>query len=223
MRPRKAKQLELPTRGTWGGRRAGAGRKLTRPRPSPAHRSRPEHHARHPVHATLRALPDVPSLRRDLLFAAVQRSLARSHRENFRVVQFSVQTDHLHLIVEGDSSGALRSGLQGLAIRCARAINRALGRHGPVWSHRHHTRALRTPREVRAGLVYVLLNFRKHLRAPAQVDPLSSGPWFAGWRRPPDPPAWSSPVRPARTWLAAAGWRRAGGPIDEDEQPTPRE
>jgi hypothetical protein len=74
---------------------------------------------------------------------------------------------------------------------------------------------------VRRGLVYLLLNFRKHLRAPAIVDPRSSGRWFTkGWRsRQPLVSGDPSPVAAPRTWLAAIGWRRAGGPLDPSERP----
>jgi hypothetical protein len=137
------------------------------------------------------------------------------------VTQFSVQTDHLHLIVESDTALALVRGLQGLAVRCARAVNRACHRHGPVWSERYHARSLPTPREVRLALIYVLLNFRKHLRALPAVDLRSSGPWFEGWAHSPPRPLSTCPVVPPRTWLAAIGWRRAGGPIDCREAPAP--
>jgi hypothetical protein len=33
---------------------------------------------------------------------------------------------------------------------------------------------------MRLALVYVLLNFRKHLGAAPAIDPRSSGPWFHG-------------------------------------------
>jgi hypothetical protein len=149
------------------------------------------------------------------------RSIAAGHKEAFRVVHFSVQSDHIHLIAEGDEVNALVRGLQGLAVRCARAINRAARRRGAVWSSRYHARALRTPTETRRGLVYVLLNHRKHLRAPACIDPRSSGRWFGGWRARDLPPACidPSPVAPPRTWLATAGWRRAGGPLSAAEVP----
>ena len=162
----------------------------------------------------------LPSLRSARVFPLLQRSLAASHKAAFRVVHFSVQTDHIHLVAEGDEVDALVRGLQGLAVRCAKAINRAARRRGSVWSSRYHSRALRTPTEARRGLVYVLLNFRKHLRAPPGIDPRSSGPWFDGWRRravggrlrasPPEPRG-PSPVVAPWTWLATVGWRRAGG------------
>ena len=149
----------------------------------------------------------------------MKKSLAASHKAAFRVVHFSVQTVHVHLVVEGDHPVALVRGLQGLAARCAKAVNRAVGRHGSVWSSRYHARALRTPTEARRGLVYVLLNFRKRLHAAAAVDPRSSGAWFEGWRDRTRLAREASPVAPPRTWLAAVGWRRAGGAIALDEHP----
>jgi hypothetical protein len=64
--------------------------------------------------------------------------------------------------VEADEPTGFERGVRGLAIRIAKAVNRMLARRGPVWGDRYHARMLRTPREVRNALVYVLNNFRKH-------------------------------------------------------------
>jgi hypothetical protein len=138
----------------------------------------------------------------------------------FRVLQFSVQVDHVHLLVEAEGTSALRGGVQGLAIRIARAVNRALGRCGRVWGDRFHARMLRTPREVRNVLVYVLNNFRKHVPGARGLDPCSSARWFAGWRNRATTMAEAVPVASARTWLARVGWRRHGL-IDVEEAPRP--
>jgi hypothetical protein len=151
----------------------------------------------------------------------LRRALARASKSFFRLLHFSVQIDHVHLIVEAAGTLALTRGTQGLAIRCARAINRACHRRGRVWRHRYHAHYLRTPREVRAAFVYVLLNHRKHLRAAPGIDPCSSGAWFEGWARPPPAPPGPCPVVPATTWLATMGWLRAGGPIEVSEAPAP--
>jgi REP element-mobilizing transposase RayT len=138
----------------------------------------------------------------------------------FRVVQFSLQDNHVHLIVEARDADALSRGLRGLTIRVARAVNRSLAVTGPVWGDRYHARALKTPRAVRNALVYVLMNARKHGEAlPTGVDALSSAPWFAGFVRHVPPPAdVECPVRPPRTWLANVGWRRRGL-VRFDERP----
>src|SRR5215510_3746322 len=131
-----------------GGRRPNAGRKPTLRRRAMPHRRRPEHRKSEPVYVTLRACRRLPSLRKEHLFAELRRSLARTAREWFRIVHFSVQADHVHLLVEANDKASLSRGLSGAIIRLARAVNRVLGRRGSVWSDRYHSRALRTPREV---------------------------------------------------------------------------
>jgi len=213
-------QLSLSAPRAWGGRRAGAGRKPTPGRrPGVPHRPRSPHVAFHPVHVTLRSIETVRCLRAGPVFPCVRRALTASSRADFRIIQFTVQNDPVHLIAEADTRRALSSGLRGLVIRIAKAVNRALGRRGRVWGDRYHARPLTTPRAVRHALVYVLMNFRKHLKHVTGLDPCSSAAWFAGWRVPPaaagiGPP----PVVAARTWLARAGWRRYGL-ISLDERP----
>jgi hypothetical protein len=166
---------------------------------------------------TLRASLNVPSLRDERLFGSVRASLAAASSGSFRVCEFSIQTDHLHLIVEADGAQTFRHGVRGLIVRLEKAINRALGRCGRVWGDRYHVRLLRTPREVRNALVYVLNNWRKHLRGVVGLDPRSSAAWFAGWTKQ-SRTAGASPMPSPRTWLARIGWRRHGL-IDPHESP----
>jgi putative transposase len=191
------------------------------------HDTRPKVDPRYPVQVTIRATPGLPSLRSPRVFGALRRAIARASLDRFRVIHFSIQQDHGHFIVEGDEARRARGGMHGLAIRLALAVNRALGRKGQVVGDRYHARPLTTPRQMRNSMVYVLLNFRKHLRAPACIDPRSSGSHFSGWQRAPgiadaitaaitDSP--SATVAPA-TWMARVGWRRAGGALRVEEHP----
>jgi REP element-mobilizing transposase RayT len=167
---------------------------------------------------TLRATSAVPSLRHGRLFIATRNALAAASTARFRVLQFSVQANHVHLLVEADEPTGFERGLRGLAIRVAKAVNRALGRHGRVWADRYHAHLLRTPREVRNALGYVLNNFRKHVRGARGLDPRSSARWFNGWRRSVGRVVERSPVADPRTWLARIGWRRRGL-IDFEDSP----
>jgi putative transposase len=203
-----------------GGWRKGAGRKPG-PRPGVQHRRRPIHRAVNPVNLTLRARTGLPSLRSPALFRVVRDCIKASSGEGFRVVVFSVQGDHVHLLVEADDHSRLGSGVRGLSIRTALAVNRTLGRKGRFWGDRYHARDLATPREVRNALIYVLRNRQKHRPGTSsRPDPCSSASWFDGFvdHTPSSDP---SPVRPARTWLAAVGWRRTSGPIHPHEIPRP--
>jgi putative transposase len=210
---RRARQLELSLSAppTWGGQRAGAGRKPTPGRRGAVpHRRRAPHDVRCPAHATLRVRTGMPSLRGARIFVAVRSALAAASDVRFRVLHFSVQSDHLHLVVEADGPTGLSRGLQGLAIRAAKAINRLLGRRGSVWADRYHARTLSTPREVRNALIYVLNNWRKHVRGARGLDDRSSAAWFTDWRGVTAGAREPSPVAEPRTWLARIGWRRRG-------------
>jgi REP element-mobilizing transposase RayT len=180
-----------------------------------------------PAHITLRMQRDVPSLRRRAFVRETRRSFAAAcERGSFRLVHFSIQRDHLHLLVEADDQHALGRGMKSLAARVARCVNRVFRRSGPALLGRYHMRALRTPREVRNALAYVLLNARKHWMQctgsapPTQLDDASSGAWFDGWSRKRQPVSSSEPppVAGPRTWLLRAGWRRHGA-IDPREVP----
>jgi REP element-mobilizing transposase RayT len=214
---RRPLQLDLVIR-TWGGRRKGTGRKPAPGRRPMPHRRRAPHNPRHPVHVTLRAAAGVASLRGAAVFAGLERAFAAASTNGFRLLQFSVQSNHLHLLVEADTPTRLTRGVQGLAVRTAKAINRVLSRHGRVWAERFHAHALRTPREVRHAFVYVLNNVRKHVPGVRGLDPRSSALFFDGWRTAVARLVGRSPVARPRTWLASVGWRRRGL-IDVDEVP----
>ena len=180
-----------------------------------------------PSHVTVRVRSGLPSLRRRRFAAELEVSLREScERGEFRVVHYSIQRDHLHLLVESAGKEALGRGMKAVSARIARAVNRVFRSKGPVLAGRYHLRVLRAPREVRNALAYVLLNARRHgwkrtgTAPPPRIDEASSGRWFDGWRArtvraaPPGPPCVSRP----RTWLLQVGWRRHGL-IDPSEIP----
>ena len=159
---------------------------------------------------TLRLREGLPSLRGHVVRGRVFRSFEDARdRLGLRVNQFSLQSNHVHLIVEADDARALSRGIKGIAVRVARALNRIWKRRGSVFSDRFHARSLRTPREVRTALVYVLQNARHHGLRLLGVDPCSSGPWFDGWRQGIVLET-GGPAARATTWLLRVGWRTHG-------------
>ena len=205
-----------------------------------AHVARDPHKAAHPVHVTMRRVERGPSFRTQRVCAAIRAVIAGAKRNGVRVLHYSVQHNHLHLLVEGSSSANLSNQMRTLFSRIAFAVNTVARRHGKLFRERHHRHALTTPREVRNALVYILFNDRKHARggatataraAPADLDLCSSALWFTGW----DPGVGLPPLTPdemrilasdmerptidAATWLARIGWRRGGGLIRFNERP----
>jgi len=169
---------------------------------------------------TLKVRSGLPSLRTVRLVRELERSFAAAcERGRFRLVHYSIQNDHVHAIVEATSARNLASGMKSVGSRLARAVNRVFSRRGPVLADRYHRHVLRTPREVRNALAYVLLNARRHLAKlgrtlprMARLDPASSGRFFSGWNRRFQPASslHPPPVAPPHTWLLRIGWRRHG-------------
>jgi len=181
---------------TWGGRRKGAGRKRQGRLRRVSHKTRPQHVQRFPLHVVLRARADAPPLRRGEIFSAVRHALISALRADFRATHYSVQGNHIHLIVEAADKLTLSRGMQGLAVRVARAVNRVAARHGRVFADHYFARELRTPAEVRRAVRYVLDNFVLHARVSPQAD------------------VCAGPLERPRTWLLSIGWRRSrAGPL----------
>ena len=130
------------------------------------------------------------------------------------------------MIVEAAGKQALGRGMKSVSARLARAVNRAFQRSGPVLDGRYHLHVLRSRREVRNALAYVLLNARRHWKKrfgsapPIQIDEGSSGRWFDGWKRGWRPARGNRlpEVAPPRGWMLSVGWR-IHGLVDPAEVP----
>src|SRR5713226_5599178 len=199
--------LDLPRR---GGSREGAGRPRKHPHPGlngpgVPHLKRASFAARHPVHVTMKVQPGVGYLRA-YSRAQILEEAFREARERFgvRIIHYSIQGNHLHLLVEAESAEALSRAMQGLAIRIAKRLNAFSGRRGGVFVDRYHSHALRSRREVANAVKYVTGNYRRHTHEhlpPRWDDPLSSAQFL---RREPGEDA---PVVGPRTWLLRVGWK----------------
>ena len=190
------------------------------------HRPRAKRTRSEPAHVTAKLRSDLPKLRVRAALRVLWSCMRKGRdRFGFRLCWFSIQRDHVHLLVEAEDLRALARGMQGLSVRFAKNLNKLWGRKGKVFADRYHDRPLTTPQEVRRALCYVLNNALHHghrfVRGgrPAP-DPYSGGPWFEGFSPPPERlPPMPPPLVPARTWLLAVGWLRGGGRIGIDEVP----
>src|SRR4029079_606861 len=207
------KQLPLRPR-TWGGAREGAGRKKS-DRAGVPHRVRARVKKKTVLHVTVRLVPEVRSLRRFKLTPTMRAAFLRTKKKDaFRLCQFSIQRDHLHLACEADSNRGLSRGMQGLEISVAKRVNAKLGRKGKVFADRFHAVVVTSPRQMRNALCYIMNNARRHgerLDESSVIDPFSSGWHFDGWsharrRQGLSPPKGAVCVVPAESWLLREGW-----------------
>jgi len=222
-RPRRTQAPRTrPKRSTWGGRRPRAGRKRSfNKNQDVPHVKRPTFDALTVFHVTLRILSGLPNLREREAAKAIANVFARAVREDrLAPVHWSIQTNHVHMVLEAGSSTALTRGMQSLTVRIAKALNKVWNRTGTVFARRYYARAVVGPREARNVIRYVLLNRKRHGSRIDAVDPLSSGRWFDGWATPPQhgPPG-PKPVAEAASDLLRELWLLFGMPIDVQERP----
>jgi REP element-mobilizing transposase RayT len=182
------KQVELPLR-RWGGKRKGAGRKPNGAKAGVSHLSR-EPLRRVPIHVNWRMRSHVWNLRAKRCFRPIRDAFFKANdRFGMRLLHFSVQGNHIHLIVEAESEGSLSKGMQGLGIRIAKKLNKVMDQHGQVMADRYFALVLRSPTQVRNAVTYVLRNHQKHHHLDlAEIDQCSSQ-------------VTGAPVVAARTWL----------------------
>jgi len=204
----KAKQLKFVGPLGHGGVRKGAGRPRQGDRARVSHAGREAFSKEHVVHVTCRLEMGLPSLRNARTVEVLMKHLARvCERAGFRVVEYSIQGNHIHLLCEATSSEALSAAMNGILSGMARVLNNHWGRRGRVFADRYHAELISTPTQCRNALLYVLTNAKKHGYLPltAGTDPYSTAPWFPfDWypsrRRDPKPAA------QPRTWLLRTGW-----------------
>jgi len=155
------------------------------------------------LHVVWRIRRGLPGLRTPRCYRVLERCFrAGKEKQGFGVTYFSVQRDHLHLIVEASDRRLLARGLQGLAVRIAKGLNRHWNRRkGSVFAERYFARLLERPRQVFNAIRYVLNNGRKHGEriSAGRADPYSSGRWFTGWLDEIKRPLRRSPVAAVQT------------------------
>jgi len=223
---------------TWRGKKPG--RKPKGLRAGSPHKVRPTLERRFPVHVVLRTHRDIGNLRKRHLYKALREATLCLFRHElnyktgsaFRIVHVSIQSNHIHLLVEADHKMALSRGMQSFQISAAKHINRefsvrarlAVRRRGSVFPDRFHQEIITNPKQARNSLAYVLNNWRKHqedrgaLARGWKVDPFSTGVLFMGWKEHEDAVLlwkWRDtydplPVYLPKTWLLREGWRKHG-------------
>jgi len=202
-----AEQTTLRFPNSWGGARAGAGRpKGSRRSEHMPHTRRPRVSRHKPHHVTVKVTRGTWNLRSQRCFRPIREALAAvAERKGFRVVHFSVQHNHIHLVTEAEGRRALSNGLRALLIRVARGLNRVMNVTGRRLADRYHEHILKTPNEVRNALRYVLGNRAHHLEqwGKGHLAPGTDG--FSSLAHSDE-----ALVHAPESWLLLEGWTRAG-------------
>jgi len=94
--------------------------------------------------------------------------------------------------------------MKGLEVRMARALNKAMGRRGPVFADRYHMHLLLSLREAFEAVRYVLENWAVHAARENKPPPQGTDPYCSDW--------WADHVprlvAPAQWWMLCVGVQR---------------
>ena len=164
------------------------------------------------MHMTVRRRDGLPSFRQQRIGKLLLEILDDKNDDRFHIVEFSIQSNHIHLVVEADDRKTVIRKMQGFMIAFAKRVNRILGRSGKVWADRYFARDVTSSRDMHNVLSYVFGNAKRHRAipdAPGVVDVYSTTWRFFGfptrgtehWPRP----------KPRTAMLQR--WWRAHGPV----------
>lgn len=158
-------QLEL-LNGKRGGRRPGSGRKRIHSK-GVAHRTREKISHRTPLHINFKFRLNI---RNKEALRLLKRAILNARKLGLNVIHGSLQSNHIHLIVETTDNETLTQGMRSLTVTFAKGLNR-----GRIQIERYHLHVLRNPRETKNALTYVMFNKQKHeKRTYSEIDGFTS-------------------------------------------------
>lgn len=161
------RQLSLNLyRGQRGGIRPGSGRKRLRSK-GVAHRTREKVTLRTCLHVNFKV---TTTIRNKQCLKILKRAILNSRQHGLAIIHFSLQSNHVHLVIEAVNNDILTRGMRSLTITFAKGINQ-----GRIQIERYHLHVLKSLRETKNALHYVLFNQQKHSgMKKAYVDSFSS-------------------------------------------------
>ncbi len=126
------------------------------------------------LHLTIKVRENKADIKTKLILKALHHAIKRARLKRLRVIHYTLEYNHLHLLVECDNHKRLGKGMQAFGISIAKAINRIKLLKGAVYKHRYHLRKITSGRDLKNVLHYIFNNGIKHKRATSIIDPYNS-------------------------------------------------
>lgn len=126
------------------------------------------------LHLTIKVRPNKADIKSKAVLKALHHAIKRARLKKLKIIHYTLEYNHLHLLVETSGNQALHSGMQALGISLSKAINRIKFCSGGVYKHRYHLRVITSLRDYKNVLNYILNNGVKHKRTSSVLDPYNS-------------------------------------------------
>lgn len=121
-------------------------------------------------HLTIKVRENKADIQSKKLLKALHHAIARARLKNLKVIHYTLEYNHVHLLVETNDHRILHAGMQALGISFSKAINKVKSLKGHVYKHRYHQRKIGSARELKNVLLYIFNNGKKHKRTNKRID-----------------------------------------------------
>lgn len=126
------------------------------------------------LHLTIKVRENKADIKTKKILKALHHAIKRARLKELKIIHYTLEHNHLHLLVEASDNLILHKGMQALGITLSKAINKIKKLKGGVYKHRYHFRKLNSRRELINVLYYIFKNGIKHKRTLSMIDPYNS-------------------------------------------------
>jgi REP element-mobilizing transposase RayT len=127
------------------------------------HRSRPEIPRARPVHVTIKSNKNIiPNLRSKVFYKEIRQGMKRARILGIRIIHFSVQRDHVHMLIEAENKKQLGESMRALSISLSKRFSFTLKKKVKALKNRYHLHILKSLQEIKNATNYILHNGQKH-------------------------------------------------------------
>jgi hypothetical protein len=128
------------------------------------------------LHITIKVRQNKADIKSKRILKALHHAIMRGRLKGMKVIHYTLEYNHVHLLVEAHCHKIMHKGMQAFGISIAKAINKIKITKGTVYKHRYHLRKINSPRELKNVLHYIFHNGIHHKRAFSILDPYNSLP-----------------------------------------------
>lgn len=126
------------------------------------------------LHLTIKVRSHKADIKSKLVLRALHHAILRARRKGLKIIHYTLEYNHIHLLVEASDKSVVHQGMQALGISLSKRINKIKGVTGSVYKHRYHLRKITSPRELKNVLHYIFNNGIHHSRTKSILDPYNS-------------------------------------------------
>lgn len=128
------------------------------------------------MHITIKVRENKADIKSKKILNALHHAIWRARLKRIRVIHYTLEFNHVHLLVEADCHKVMHRGMQAFGISIAKAINKFKMKTGQVYKNRYHLKKITNPVQLKNVLHYIFHNGVHHKSGTTLLNPFNSLP-----------------------------------------------